>query len=110
MFWKKSLYKTEDADGEEETRAGFLLRYYSVFNVEQTSLAAAAKGILADAREEVKIPECDDVVKGYVGCPEIKHRAQARAFYSPMVDIVTMPIKKQFDSPESYYATRFFMN
>jgi antirestriction protein ArdC len=31
VFWKVTEYATED----EETRKGFVLRYYNVFNVEQ---------------------------------------------------------------------------
>lgn len=107
VFWKKSQYSTEDADGEEETRSSFLLRYYSVFNVEQTSLKAAAKQLHAEEKANMDIPSCESVVAGYVGHPEIKHKAQGRAFYSPVLDIVTMPTKKQFDNSEGYYATLF---
>lgn len=35
----------------------------------------------------------------------IHHRAGDRAFYSPIADQVTMPLREQFDAPGKYYAT-----
>jgi len=35
---------------------------------------------------------------------EIKHIAGDRAFYSPLGDKITMPLKGQFETPERYYA------
>lgn len=35
----------------------------------------------------------------------IHHRAGDRAFYSPIADQITMPLREQFDAPGKYYAT-----
>ncbi|TCC95119.1 DUF1738 domain-containing protein [Pedobacter hiemivivus] len=35
----------------------------------------------------------------------IEHKAGDRAFYSPVRDQITMPIREQFDAPDKYYAT-----
>lgn len=35
----------------------------------------------------------------------IRHRAGNEAFYSPLGDHITMPLKAQFDEPAKYYAT-----
>lgn len=35
----------------------------------------------------------------------ITHRAGDRAFYSPIADQITMPLREQFDAPDKYYAT-----
>ncbi|WP_276348978.1 zincin-like metallopeptidase domain-containing protein [Daejeonella sp. JGW-45] len=35
----------------------------------------------------------------------IHHRAGDRAFYSPLADQITMPLREQFDEPSKYYAT-----
>ncbi|KAA8476836.1 antirestriction protein ArdC [Arcticibacter tournemirensis] len=35
----------------------------------------------------------------------ITHRAGDRAYYSPLRDKITMPLKEQFDAPDKYYAT-----
>jgi len=34
---------------------------------------------------------------------KIKHKAQDRAYYSPVTDTITLPLKEQFQSPEAYY-------
>ena len=36
VFWKFDRYETETADGETESRQSAFLRYYVVFNLEQT--------------------------------------------------------------------------
>ena len=36
VFWKFNKYETETADGETENRTSAFLRYYTVFNLEQT--------------------------------------------------------------------------
>ena len=36
VFWKFNEYETETADGETENRTSAFLRYYTVFNLEQT--------------------------------------------------------------------------
>jgi antirestriction protein ArdC len=106
VFWKIGKYEA-DVEGSDETeiRSSFLLRYYTVFNVEQTSLASAAKEMQKD--NPVEIPSCESVVAGYKNGPAVKHATQNRAFYSPTRDEVTMPSKKQFSSPEEYYAVLF---
>jgi antirestriction protein ArdC len=103
VFWKLGKYEKE---GSDEERTWALLRYYHVFNVEQTSLAAAAKELLADAKDHQRIPSGEEIVAGFAG-PQIKHRAGARACYSPSIDQVTMPLLEQFDSSEDYYSTLF---
>lgn len=35
----------------------------------------------------------------------IYHRAGDRAFYSPLADQITLPLREQFDAPDKYYAT-----
>ena len=41
VFWKIGTRETEDADGETIERKSILLRYYTVFNVEQCEGIAA---------------------------------------------------------------------
>lgn len=36
---------------------------------------------------------------------KIKHKAQDRAYYSPVTDTITLPLKEQFVSNEEYYRT-----
>lgn len=105
VFWKMGTYDAQDADGETETRNSFLLRFYHVFNAEQTTLASACKQM--EKEEPVATPTCEDLVQGFIGCPEIKQRNMDRACYSPVTDIVTMPKMAAFHESTGYYATLF---
>src|SRR5882762_4849146 len=66
-FWKRSPYKTHNAEtGEDETRQGFLLRYYRVFNLCQTEGIAEKLG-LSTAGEFSRVPnleQCEAIVNG----------------------------------------------
>ena len=82
-----------------------MLRYYSVFNLEQT------EGIEAPPTTETIttftfIERVEQIIKDMPLRPEIHHGGN-RASYSPMLDYVKLPVPETFDSPESYYATAF---
>jgi antirestriction protein ArdC len=107
IFWKW-LDRTgmEVSDGEEVRNGKIpLLRYYSVFNLEQT------EGIEAPPTTEIintftPIERAEQIIAGMPYKPEIKHGGN-RASYSPMLDYVKLPIPESFDSPEEYYSTAF---
>ena len=76
------------------------LRYYSVFNLEQTSLEIPAN-------EESKLALLD--VHQFLNTgnmPTIKH-GDARAFYAPSQDKIHLPYLSTFDSEEAYFSTLF---
>lgn len=88
-----------DENGDPKEKKVPLLRYYNVFNLDQI------EGI------EHKRPNTEDIV-GYdnieafidrVGA-DIRHKGD-RAFYSPTLDYIQLPQRKQFESLEAYYAT-----
>ena len=74
-----------------------------VFNAEQIN------GITSLERQDTKsltwnpLERAESLIKqsGAV----IHHRAGDRAFYSPIADQITMPLREQFDEPSKYYAT-----
>ena len=49
---------------------------------------------------------CEQVVAGYADAPEIRHGGNV-ASYSPIGDVVRMPDRTAFHSPEAYYSTLF---
>jgi len=116
IFWKISDYAREDKDtGEIKPGKSFLLRYYTVFNVEQCEglkLPTAPAPIEAPATPVEPIPEfqpieaCAAMVAAMPKAPEIKHRGDA-AYYSPAFDFVSMPKPEAFNSPAEYYSTLF---
>jgi antirestriction protein ArdC len=76
------------------------LRYYSVFNVEQTSLEVPAN-------EESKLALLD--VHQFLNTghmPSVKH-GDARAFYSPSQDKIHLPYLDTFSTEDAYFSTLF---
>jgi antirestriction protein ArdC len=102
-FWRIGEKKiVKRPEGERETRS-ILLRYYSVFNVEQTSLAETLG--LGGASREANISEAERIV---TAMPNPPRREQShRAYYRPKNDTVGMPAKTAFSSVEGFYGTLF---
>jgi antirestriction protein ArdC len=101
VFWKFDKYETETADGETENRTSAFLRYYTVFNLEQTE---GLKALLAlpPARP---IESAETIIAGMPNAP-----AYERGFlacYTPSTDTVTMPSPTAFHSQAEYYSTMF---
>lgn len=99
VFWKIDKHEAEDADGQTVARTSAILRYYTVFNLEQ------CEGIAAPGPDKAinSIEECERIVAGMPNRPSIQQ--DARAWYRPSTDTVGMPARSAFDSAENYYLT-----
>jgi antirestriction protein ArdC len=103
IFWK--FLKIEDKETREEKTIP-LLRYFTVFNVEQ------CEGIPEDKipkNEKITfnhIEKCEEIINGYMDKPPIEHISN-RACYNPIADKIKMPKKELFDCEVSYYSTLF---
>ncbi len=105
IFW--TFVTKENKDKEDENikiEKIPILRYYTVFNVEQ------CEGIEIPVENPVIIPNkieaCEQILALYENCPPIRNGSN-RAFYSPALDTITMPDKDQFIDMEHYYSTLF---
>jgi antirestriction protein ArdC len=87
-------------------RRRFVLRYYTVFNIEQCEGLPTQFDPNPDVEPQRRIVPCDDIVLGFGGGPRIEHGFNA-AWYTPDADLVSMPAPVAFRSPEDYYATLF---
>jgi antirestriction protein ArdC len=102
VLWK-FLNKT-DAEGEDYTIP--LIRYFTVFNIEQTDgielpALAGPNVVQSDARAEA-------VVQDFLTRAGLTVKVGGdRAYYSPTQDYVGMPPREQFTSTAHYYATLF---
>lgn len=109
VFWKlpEKGAKEEDDAGEEGTgRKATLLRYYCVFNVEQTE-GLNIPQLETEQREFSPLDACEALIRGMpANSPEIKYE-QPKAFYVPSMDYVNMPKPESFCSSEEYYAVLF---
>jgi antirestriction protein ArdC len=103
-FWKSSDYAKENREtGKTENKTSVLLRYYRLFNIEQCD---GLKALHGDDRKPVNpIKECESITNRMPNAPRIEQHSQA--FYRPSADIVGIPSRNCFESPEAYYSTLF---
>ena len=101
IFWKCKTRETESADGEIEERKSAFLRYFTVFNLQQT------EGLKALLRLPPAFPiqSAEEIVKAMPNPPAFEQ--DSRAAYTPSTDTVTMPSRIAFDSQAEYYSTLF---
>ena len=98
----------ETSSGSERRRERLpVLRYYSVFNLDQTEGIDLAKVPAIDPSAIDDVPTAEEIVARFPDPPAIEHLAQPRAFYRPSTDSVTMPPRSAFERTEGYYSTLF---
>ena len=109
IFWKwldKKEAGSDDADTVSVNGKMPMLRYYSVFNLEQI------KGIEPPPTAETiintftPIERAEHIIAGMPLRPDIHYGGNQPA-YSPVLDYVKMPVRESFESPEEYYSTMF---
>ena len=102
VFWKIDEYQKENTEtGETEKHKSILLRYYTVFNLEQ------CEGIESPEPGPAihPIEQCESIVRSMPNPPRFEQEAQA--CYRPSTDTVGMPARSAFDSAEEFYSTFF---
>lgn len=102
-----TFWKVTEKEIEEEGKAGkelkFLLRYYTVFNLDQ------CEGIKVPPPAEPinPIQKCEDIITGFKTKPEMRINNRDKAFYLPSQDYISHPPMQTFKSSSGYYATLF---
>jgi antirestriction protein ArdC len=103
-FWKCSEYERENAStGQLENKTSVLLRYYHVFNIEQCDGLRAIYG--DDWKPINPIGQCEAITDGMPNGPRIERHSHA--FYRSSADLIGIPSRNCFESPEAYYTTLF---
>lgn len=103
-FWNVGKERmVTKADGTERKSRPFILRYYNVFNVEQTDLAVTLG--LGNSEHVGSIDDAEKLVAGMPNRPSIIQ--DFRAHYCPSTDTVGMPARTAFNSAEGYYGALF---
>lgn len=106
VYWDKVQVR------DTQSTTGFAtvpyIKYYRVFNVEQTEGIPASKIPEPKQRgvDHNPITECERIVAESQCKPEIKHFGD-RAYYARSFDTITLPEMRWFDTSEHYYATLF---
>jgi len=110
IFWKPITVADESEETEEKEKQIFLMRTYTVFNIDQVENGTKNLDHLraehSDGDEEnpiVTYEKADDVIESTNA--DIRHGGN-RAFYRRDKDYIQLPLKEQFTGPE-YYETIF---
>lgn len=101
VLWK--IIKVDDKNNPDEKTPVPLLRYYTVFNVQQTTLELGDK---VEGREFSPCDCAEKVVAGYKDAPSIEFGG-GRAYYAPKLDKVVCPKPETFLSDDYYYQTLY---
>jgi antirestriction protein ArdC len=107
IFWK--ILDVEDAAAKDGRKKVPMLRYYSVFNVEQCDGLEYPKPSTETPEGAAPfdpIATAAGIVAGMPKPPTLTHR-EARAYYRPITDTVNMPAPELFHAPAAYYSTLF---
>jgi antirestriction protein ArdC len=109
VVWWKTVTRPDPED-DTKTISFMIGKTDVVFN------ACQAKGLpecylpkMDTAPEFTELPEPESILREYIATrgPELVHAPQGRAYYQPEPDMITLPERTQFDSPEEYYSTAF---
>jgi len=110
VFWKFLEAATEpggDDDQSDRRERVPLLRYYTVFNLDQTEGIPAGKIPALETCPFEPLTECERIVAEMPMRPEIRHTTENRAYYRPSADLVNMPLRESFHSAADYYNSLF---
>ena len=101
---KETIRETDEITGEEIIRTEILEKpraiWSVVFNAEQCEGLPAYEPKKIDFNP---IEKAEEILNN--SGAKIKHKAQDKAYYSPVTDTITLPLKEQFVSSEEYYRT-----
>ncbi len=105
VLWKPLEREVKNDDGEKETKTFWLLRYYSVFNVEQ------CEGLDLPPTDTPKpfdpIEAAESIVADMPNRPLIDQDGGDKAFYLPQTDSIHLPRREAFGGAGEYYSTAF---
>lgn len=105
VFWK--IVQVEEAkDGKIEKKTIPLLKYINVFHVSQVD-GVESKG--TNPIEHKPIEEAERIKNDYIERENIviEELVTNEAYYSPMMDYIQVPCKKQFNDIMEFYSTLF---
>lgn len=106
VYWKiMKKQETDATTGEVKEKNIPLLRYYVVFNLDQTE-GITYKNPEIPENTFTTIDACEKLIEKYTDRPEISHGGD-RACYAPSLDAIKMPTKEQFEGEAEYYSTLF---
>lgn len=107
VFWKVCVVKETQTDGTEKEKKVPVLRQFTVFHESQ------CEGLPVEPEKPVQTAEqnrdCEAVVTDYVKRSGVTFESvkSGEAYYSPVRDLVHVPLMGQFAKTAEYYSTVF---
>lgn len=107
-FWKIQPIEEEQEDDTKVVKQIPLLRYYNVFHISQVDGVEPLPQEAIDNNIE-PIEKAENILHDYWTRENIKveHKAGNRAYYSPTLDMICLPLFEQFVDSSEYYSTAF---
>lgn len=106
VYWK--MIEKKDDNGEATEERIPMLKYYTVFNVDQCDIPADKLPVCEalPQNDNSPIEMAESIIDSMPNCPRIEY-IQQRAFYNQLLDMVNVPPIETFDNSEEYYCTVF---
>ena len=107
VFWKVLPVEETQEDGTKIIKQIPLLKYINVFHISQV------EGVEPLKKEELNdiepIEKAESILQDYWTREDItvKHVIGNKAFYSPIQDMIQLPLFEQFKNANEYYSTAF---
>lgn len=117
VFWKV-LYREKkdsngnvitDNDGKPCTEAIPFLRYFNVFHIDDCEGIEPRWNDKLPTENAQPIEAAEQALKGYIARSGVgfENNKQDRAYYSPALDCISLPLMEQFTEIAEYYSTAF---
>ena len=106
VFWSPVSKKVENQNGDLEDDRFYVLRLYTVFNVDQVEGLDHLRAGQADTSEPVVI-DYHPADQAIVATGATIRFGGNKAFYSPRTDSIQMPPRETFESVDEFYSTCF---
>ena len=108
VFWKQLEFEEiDESTGEVCKRRTPMLRYFTVFNVEQVEGIDFASPYMGEPLDEAQRMERAELLVAGMPSPPAIHGKARSAYYVPKEDAVYMPAFERFASADHYYGTLF---
>lgn len=107
VFWKIQPIEEETGAGAKEVKQIPLLRYYNIFHISQVDGVEPLQE--KELHDTEPIEKAENVLHNYWAKEDItvEHTASDKAYYSPSLDMIHLPLFEQFKDANEYYSTAF---
>lgn len=109
VFWKQVKISEQNPEtGGEVEKLVPMLRYFNVFHEDQTEGMNIKAEPMPNEHPET-IPAADDIITAYTAREGItlNNIKGDRAYYSPTLDVIVLPLVEQFPDMAEYYSTAY---